>query len=457
MAETRRWTLAGSLRKWIPSHSILGRILFPLLEERRSLPAILTWMGIAIVLGFVLIAFLAPVLAPWDPQAVGDGPDVPPWSNAPVLSNSTYYSFSTSSWVNMTDGQAIDGRSASSSIINDSVAASYFLVRVLRESVTTVDYVILLDGNRTTPGHYLGVEYSADGGASWSPRTAIRAVNQVIRVDLTSDRRWDQAHVAPGIFQLRLTHLADANTSGTVGLNFAALDVTWLSYWHLMGTDAQGRDVFSRVLFGTATSLEIMSIGVFVALLVGFPLGLFSGYTGGRLDRLLVLVMDSLYAFPGLLLAGLIAVLIGKGVVNIGLAVTVIYIPLYFRATRSHVLSAREELYVEAARALGAPPGRILWRYIAANVLVAIPVIFSLSAADAVLTAAGLSYLGLGVEAPTPDWGLDLSAASSRIGVGIWWSSFFPGLIIVLLTIGLSFLGEGLNDIINPAVRRGRR
>ena len=167
--------------------------------------------------------------------------------------------------------------------------------------------------------------------------------------------------------------------------------------------------------------------------------------------------MDSLYAFPGLLLAGLIAVLIGKGVVNIGLAVTVIYIPLYFRATRSHVLSAREELYVEAARALGAPPGRILWRYIAANVLVAIPVIFSLSAADAVLTAAGLSYLGLGVEAPTPDWGLDLSAASSRIGVGIWWSSFFPGLIIVLLTIGLSFLGEGLNDIINPAVRRGRR
>ncbi|TLZ82799.1 MAG: ABC transporter permease [Methanobacteriota archaeon] len=456
MAETGRWTLTGSLRKWIPRHSILGRVLFPLLEERRSLPAVLTWIGIGIVVLFVLIAFLSPVLAPWDPLAFVDGPDVPPWSNAPIVSNSTYFSFSSPGWLNMTDGQAIDGRSATSSTVNDSVIVSDFLVRIRRESITDVTYLVLLDGRRTTPGHYLGVEYSNDGGRSWSPRNAIRTVDQIVRVNLTYGRIWSLAEVAPGAFQLRLTHLADANTAGQVALNFASLEVIWLSYWHLMGTDHQGRDVFSRVLHGTSTSLQIMSIAVFVALLVGFPLGLFSGYRGGRIDRLLVLVMDSLYAFPGLLLAGLIAVLIGKGVVNIGLAVTVIYIPLYFRATRSHVLSAREELYVEAARALGAKPGRILWKYIAANVLVAIPVIFSLSAADAVLTAAGLSYLGLGVEAPTPDWGLDLSAAANQIGVGIWWTSVFPGLIIVILTIGLSFLGEGLNDIINPALRRRR-
>src|SRR2546428_10888638 len=140
-----------------------------------------------------------------------------------------------------------------------------------------------------------------------------------------------------------------------------------------MGPDSVQRDVFTVILLGTSTSLEIMAIGVFVVLLLGFPIGLFSGYTGGRIDKVLVLVMDSLYAFPGLLLAGLIAVLVGKGVVNIGLAVTVIYIPLYFRSTRSLVLSVREELYVEAARALGASPRRIIWRYIASNVLVAIP------------------------------------------------------------------------------------
>jgi len=458
MAESprRRWTLADSLRGWIPRQSILGRVLFPLLEEKRSLPAVLTWMGIGIVIAFVVIALAAPLLAPWDPYAFVDERDVPPWQNAPVLANSTYFSFLPSGWANMTAGQVIDGRSASSSVINESVIVSDFRVRVLRDAVTNVSYMILLDSGGTTPGHFLGVEWSADAGTSWSPRTTIRTVDQLVQVDLTTLHAWNSAAVSPGTFQLRLTHLADANTTGRVSLNYAALNAVWLSFWHLMGTDPVGRDVFSRVLFGTATSLEIMAIGVFAALAVGFPLGLFSGYTGGRIDKVLVLVMDSLYAFPGLLLAGLIAVLIGKGVLNIGLAVTVIYIPLYFRATRSHVLSAREELYVEAARALGARPGRILWRYIAYNVLVAIPVIFSLSAADAVLTAAGLSYLGLGVQAPTADWGLDLSAASARISVGIWWSSFFPGLVIVILTVGLSFLGEGLNDIVNPVLRRER-
>ncbi len=456
MAASPRRPLADSISAWVPRHSIFGRVLFPLLEERRSLPAVLTWIGLIVVLAFIFIAFLAPLVAPWDPYAFVDERDVPPWTNAPILGNSTYFSFTPSNWTNLTFGQAIDGRSASSTTVNDSVILSDFRVRVLRESVTAVSYVVLLDGSRTAPGQYLGVEYSADRGVSWSSRTEVRTVNQLVEVVLTSQRAWALRNVTPPNFQLRLTHVADGNTTGSLALNFAALHVVWLSYWHLMGTDPVGRDVFSRILFGTATSLEIMAIGVFVALLVGFPIGLFSGYTGGRIDKVLVLVMDSLYAFPGLLLAGLIAVLIGKGVVNIGLAVTVIYIPLYFRSTRSLVLSVREELYVEAARALGAPPGRIIWRYIASNVLVAIPVIFSLSAADAVLTAAGLSYLGLGVEAPTADWGLDLSAASSRISVGIWWSSFFPGLIIVLLTIGLSFLGEGLNDVINPVLRKER-
>jgi peptide/nickel transport system permease protein len=241
-----------------------------------------------------------------------------------------------------------------------------------------------------------------------------------------------------------------------VSLDYLGATAVWRSYWHFMGSDPVGRDVLSRVLAGTRTSLAIMTIGVVVALAVGFPLGLYSGYHGGRIDKIIVLVMDSIYSFPGLLFAGLIAVLLGKGVVNIGLAVTVIYIPLYFRVTRSQVLSAREELYVEAARALGARPSRIIFKYIAINVIVAIPVIFSISAADAILTAAGLSYLGLGVSAPTPDWGLDLSGASARIDTGVWWSSFFPGLAILLLTVGLSFIGEGLNDIINPLLKKER-
>lgn len=228
------------------------------------------------------------------------------------------------------------------------------------------------------------------------------------------------------------------------------------SFVHWMGTDDLGRDVFSRVLWGARTSLEIMVIGVILALFIGFPVGLFSGYHGGYLDRVLVLVMDSVYAFPGLLLAALVALFLGKGVVNIGIAITVIYIPLYYRVTRNHVLSIKEETYVEAARALGAKPRTVMWSYIASNVLVSIPVIFSLNAADAILTAAGLSFLGFGLERPTPDWGLDLSDAQRFLSTGVWWTSVFPGLMIILLTVGLSFLGEGLNDLVNPLLKKER-
>ena len=226
---------------------------------------------------------------------------------------------------------------------------------------------------------------------------------------------------------------------------------------HWMGTDGIGRDVFARVIWGARTSLEIMAIGALLALVVGFPLGLLSGYAGGKIDRVLLLIMDSVYAFPGLLLAALIAVVIGKGIFNIGIAITVIYIPLYFRVTRNQTLSTREELYVEAARALGARPRTIMLSYIAFNVIIVIPAIFSLSAADTILTAAGLSYLGFGLEIDVPgDWGRDLSDAQRFLGAGIWWTSLFPGLMIILLTVGLSFLGEGLNDIVNPLLRKER-
>lgn len=230
---------------------------------------------------------------------------------------------------------------------------------------------------------------------------------------------------------------------------------------HLFGTTVQGLDVLSRVVHGARTALEVVFLAVTVSLLVGVPLGLVSGYLGGWLDRVLVLVTDALFAFPYLLLAIVIAFLlsgvVGGGVVTAALAITVVYVPQYFRVVRNSTISAREATYVEAARALGATPATIIRRYLFGNVIQSVPVIATLNGADAILTLAGLGFLGYGIQ-PTvaAEWGYDLQRAIPDASAGIWWTGLFPGLAIVLLVLALTLVGEGLNDVLNPTLRRRR-
>lgn len=228
---------------------------------------------------------------------------------------------------------------------------------------------------------------------------------------------------------------------------------------HPFGTNVLGTDVLARVIYGARTALEVVVLAVFLSLMIGLPLGLLSGYFGGRLDRVLVLIMDSLFAFPYLLLAIVIAFLlsesIGRGVFTAAIAISVVYVPQYFRVVRNHVISVREESYVEAARALGAKPRTVIRRYVFQNVIQNVPVIATLNAADAILTLAALGFLGYGIQ-PTDaaEWGYDLQRAIADAGAGIWWTGLFPGLAIVLLVTGLTLLGEGLNDVLNPVLRR---
>jgi len=218
----------------------------------------------------------------------------------------------------------------------------------------------------------------------------------------------------------------------------------------VLGTDNYGRDVLSRIVHGAQTVLAIAILAALMSAAVGVPLGLFSGFFGGFLDRVLSLVMDSVYSFPGLILAIAMAALLGPGMLNIAVAIAVIYIPVYFRLVRSQVLSVKEEPYVEAARSLGARALTILGLYVFPNVIPSIVVIFSVNVADSILTEAGLSFLGLGLPPPTPDWGFDLSAGKRFVPSGYWWIITYPGLMIALLTLGFSMLGEGLNEILNP-------
>jgi peptide/nickel transport system permease protein len=220
-----------------------------------------------------------------------------------------------------------------------------------------------------------------------------------------------------------------------------------------MGTDHLGRDVYSRVLYGAIVALEVAALSMLLSSIVGTVFGLFSGFLGGKSDRLFSIVMDSIYAFPGLILAIAIAAMIGPGIVNMSIAIAVVYIPTYFRMIRGQVLSIKEQLYVEAARALGASNSTILFRYIFSNIIPSLVVVLSLNVADAILTEAGLSFLGLGIPPPTPDWGFDLSKGKSFLPGGYWWMITFPGIMIVIVVLGFSLLGEGLNEILNPRLR----
>lgn len=223
---------------------------------------------------------------------------------------------------------------------------------------------------------------------------------------------------------------------------------------HWFGTSNLGYDVFSRTLFGTQAAIQVVILATALSLIIGVPLGMVSGYRGGWLDRALLFLMDTIYTLPGLLLSVTLAFVVGRGVFNAAIALSIAYVPQYYRVVRNQTVSVKTELFIEAAQAMGASTWRVLSKYLFANVIQSVPVLFTLNAADAILTLGGLGFLGLGLPAEVPEWGHDLRESLDALATGgIWWTALFPGLAMTIMVVGLSLFGEGLNEFVDRKTR----
>ncbi len=222
---------------------------------------------------------------------------------------------------------------------------------------------------------------------------------------------------------------------------------------HPFGTDALGRDILMRILHGARVSLSLGVGSVVLAALIGTFLGLLAGYAGRRTDLGIMLCMDILLAFPATLLAIAIVAMIGPGLRNALIAISVVSIPFYARITRGEVLALKEREYVTAARALGGGSARIILSHIFPNTMPPLAVQTTLAIAFAILEAAALGFLGLGAQPPTPEWGAMLADSYKFFTSGAWWAFFFPGAAIMLSVLGFNLVGDALRDALDPRLR----
>jgi len=221
---------------------------------------------------------------------------------------------------------------------------------------------------------------------------------------------------------------------------------------HIFGTDQFGRDIFSRVIYGIRISIMEIFFSVGLSLLIGVPLGLIAGYFGGKIDQLIMWFLDIIFSFPGILLAILIVSVLGPSLINMLIAISIFSVPIYGRLSRNLTLSIKQQEFVLAARAIGAKKSRVMFKHILRNAVAPLLVQATLTAGGVILSASSLSFLGLGVQPPIPEWGGLIGNGRSFIGVAPY-MSLFPGLAITYTVLAFNILGDGLRDYLDPKLK----
>ncbi|WP_019120852.1 ABC transporter permease subunit [Brevibacillus massiliensis] len=222
---------------------------------------------------------------------------------------------------------------------------------------------------------------------------------------------------------------------------------------HWFGTDEVGRDIFTRIIYGARLSLGVGVAVVLSAGLIGSVVGAISGYFGGKIDQVIMRLMDIILAFPSLVLAMALAATLGPNLQNAMIAIAIVKIPVYVRLARAETLALREKLYVKAALTFGIPPWRIIARHIIPNAISPVVIQVTLDIGDAVLLVATLGFLGLGAQPPTPEWGAMISIGWKYL-IDYWWYPTFPGFALFLASCGFNLIGDGIRDILDPKVNR---
>jgi peptide/nickel transport system permease protein len=281
---------------------------------------------------------------------------------------------------------------------------------------------------------------------------------------------WRGAFRHPALSQFARNRIAVASLALLLGMSVVALCAQQIAPYnptkvavtqrlkkpsseHWIGTDQFGRDVLSRLIWGARKTVYYAFIAIGIAGGAGVVLGALAGYARGWVDSVVMRSMDILLAFPGLLLALVVLTILGSGLVNAQVSVGISLIPVYVRLVRGTMLSAREREYVLAARVAGCAPLRLLVRHILPSVWAQVAILSTTALGWAIVIAATLNFLGLGVAPPTPEWGADLAAGRQWLGVG-WWISTGPGVAITIVILAISYLGDGLTEALDPGLRR---